>query len=61
MNRPRAAEIIDVKTDQVTSLQQRQEREAHYAPQIEAYARGLSRMLRLDPDRITTRLLFLNE
>ncbi len=60
-DQPRAAEIIDVKTDQVTTPQQRIEREEHYAPQIQAYARGLSRMLQLDPERITTRLLFLSE
>ena len=53
-----AADIIDFKTDSVTS-DSINERVEHYRPQLEAYRSAVSRFLKLQPNQIATRLLFV--
>ena len=57
--RPVAAEILDFKTDALPDKASMAERVEHYRPQLDAYRRGASRMLRLDPQQITTGLIFV--
>ena len=56
---PVAAEILDFKTDALPHDESMAERVKHYRPQLAAYRRGASRMLRLDAQHITTGLLFV--
>ncbi|MDG2381018.1 MAG: UvrD-helicase domain-containing protein [Pirellulaceae bacterium] len=58
-NRPVAADVIDYKTDAVKSAQEMQQRVDYYRPQLQAYGAGVQRMLRLPPEKVTARLLFL--
>jgi ATP-dependent helicase/nuclease subunit A len=57
--RPVAADILDFKTDAVPTASSLGERSQFYRPQLLAYRRGVSRMLRLDAERISARLLFV--
>jgi len=57
---PFAADIVDFKTDQVALAAEMKNRAAHYAPQLQAYSRGVERMLRIPAERITSRLVFLS-
>ncbi|HWV58056.1 MAG TPA: PD-(D/E)XK nuclease family protein, partial [Longimicrobiales bacterium] len=57
---PRAAEILDFKTDDVSAdSDDLARRAARYAPQLEAYRKGLAATYGMDPARITTRLVFV--
>jgi ATP-dependent exoDNAse (exonuclease V) beta subunit len=60
-DRPVAADILDFKTDSVPTADLREDRIEFYRPQLRAYRRGVSGMLRLDVNRISTRLLFVGE
>ena len=51
-----AAEVIDFKTDQPNSLE---ERVAYYAPQIEAYKNAIYLQYDLPQERITSKLVFV--
>jgi ATP-dependent exoDNAse (exonuclease V) beta subunit len=53
-----AAEIVDFKTDQITSDQQAAERIAFYRPQLEAYRAACAKMLQLPAKRILCRVAF---
>ena len=54
------ADVIDFKTDSVSGEKQVDATVEHYRPQLEAYRLAVSKMYRLHPDRISTRLLLLN-
>lgn len=56
---PVAADIIDFKTDSIRSPDELTDRVAYYRPQLEAYARGVHRMLQIDSTQITARIVFL--
>jgi ATP-dependent exoDNAse (exonuclease V) beta subunit len=55
-----AADVIDFKTDVLPSKKSFKDRVAFYRPQLEAYRRSLAKTLRLTPDRIAARMLFLD-
>ncbi len=55
-----AAEVIDYKTDTVTSPVQLGELTEFYRPQLEAYQRAAARITGLSADRITAKLAFLS-
>ena len=55
-----AAEVIDYKTDTVTSTAQLRELTEFYRPQLEAYQRAAARITGLSADRITAKLAFLS-
>ncbi|MGI8979518.1 MAG: UvrD-helicase domain-containing protein [Pirellulaceae bacterium] len=55
-----AAEVIDYKTDTVTSPAQLPELTKFYRPQLEAYKRAAARITGLSADRITAKLVFLS-
>lgn len=56
-----AAEILDFKTDDIAPGDSAglAERAARYAPQLEAYRRGLAATYAIDPARIAARLVFV--
>ena len=54
-----AADIIDFKTDRIDGHQGMDAKVEYYRPQLEAYRRAVSRMLRLDRQRIAARLAFV--
>ena len=53
------AEIIDFKTDQLSSSQKLIERAQYYAPQLQAYRAALGSMMKIDIGRIECKLLFV--
>jgi ATP-dependent exoDNAse (exonuclease V) beta subunit len=55
-----AAEVIDFKTDSVTSPNQLPELTEFYRPQLEAYRNAAERITGVPADRITARLVFLS-
>ncbi len=57
--KPVAAEIVDYKTDFVEGEAAMEVRAKFYRPQMQAYIRGLERMLRISSQRITARIVFL--
>jgi ATP-dependent exoDNAse (exonuclease V) beta subunit len=57
---PLAAEILDFKTDAVPTPETLNQRVEFYRPQLQAYRRGVGRMLRIDTTRITMALLFVS-
>jgi ATP-dependent exoDNAse (exonuclease V) beta subunit len=59
-DQPLAAEILDFKTDAVPSPEVLGQRVEFYRPQLQAYRRGVGRMLRVDTARITMALLFVS-
>jgi len=61
-DRIRAADIIDFKTDQVAAADREllSEKTAFYRPQLLAYRRSISSMLRLSNQAISSRLLFVS-
>ena len=55
-----AADVLDYKTDAIEPGDERlAERVAFYRPQIEAYRRAVAKTYRLEPRRITSRLVFM--
>jgi ATP-dependent exoDNAse (exonuclease V) beta subunit len=54
------AEIVDFKSDAIDpdDMFSIGERLAYYRPQMESYARAAARVLRLEPDRVTAKLVF---
>ena len=54
------ADVVDFKTDQVSSDKALAAKVAFYRPQMEAYLRAAARLTRLPADRITGRLLFVS-
>ena len=58
-DRPVHADIIDYKTDRVDDAQVLEQRVAYYRPQLKAYAEGVQRMLQLNSQQVTARLLFV--
>ncbi len=58
--KPIAAEIIDFKTDQIPPQDTLQRLASHYRPQLQAYARGVIRMLQLPPTQVSAKLAFLS-
>ena len=56
-----AADVIDFKTDAVNQDDSNglEETVEHYRPQLKAYRSAVAKMFRLDPQRISTRLLLL--
>lgn len=57
--KPVAAEIVDYKTDFVEGEAATEVRAEFYRPQLQAYIRGLERMLRISSQRISARIVFL--
>ena len=57
--RPVAADVIDFKTDAIKDQLALLQRVEYYRPQLQAYAEGVQRMLRLSPEQVSARLLFL--
>lgn len=58
-NIPAEVEIIDFKTDRISSDPEKlKERSAHYAPQLEAYRTAVAKLYGISPASIRTRLLF---
>jgi ATP-dependent exoDNAse (exonuclease V) beta subunit len=55
-----AADVIDFKTDVLPTKKAFKDRVAFYRPQLEAYRRSLAKTLRLSPERIAARMLFLD-
>lgn len=55
-----SAEVIDYKTDSVTSTNQLPELTAFYRPQLEAYKRAAEKITGLPENRITAKLVFLS-
>ncbi|MFN0018350.1 MAG: UvrD-helicase domain-containing protein [Pirellulaceae bacterium] len=55
-----SAEVIDYKTDTVTSPNQLPELTAFYRPQLEAYKRAAEKITGLPENRITAKLVFLS-
>lgn len=55
-----AAEVIDFKTDTVTSPTQLPELTEFYRPQLEAYKKAAERITGLPAERITARVVFLS-
>lgn len=55
-----SAEVIDYKTDSITSPNQLPELTAFYRPQLEAYKRAAERITGLPENRITAKLMFLS-
>ncbi len=55
------ADILDFKSDIIdpTDREQVEQRSAYYRPQLEAYRLAVSKMMRLAPNRIATRLVFV--
>ncbi|HEX4000144.1 MAG TPA: UvrD-helicase domain-containing protein [Pirellulales bacterium] len=56
---PLAVDILDFKTDAVESSAMIASRAEFYRPQLAAYRRAVAEVFRLDPRRITARLLFV--
>jgi ATP-dependent exoDNAse (exonuclease V) beta subunit len=56
---PVSADIVDFKTDVLRSPASLAERVEYYRPQLMAYRRGISRMLRLDIERISAHVVFV--
>jgi ATP-dependent helicase/nuclease subunit A len=57
--RPIAADILDYKTDAVTTPSEIADRAATYRLQLEAYRRAMSSLTSLPSERISARLLFV--
>jgi len=57
-----AADVIDFKTDEIGSDGEStvRDRTEFYRPQVEAYQRAVSKMYRIESERIVGRLLFLS-
>ena len=55
---PKAAEVIDFKTDRVTP-EEVEARAEHHAPQMQAYRRAVSAMYGLAPEDVALKLAFL--
>jgi ATP-dependent exoDNAse (exonuclease V) beta subunit len=56
-----AADLIDFKTDALKAGEEAiRDRTAYYRPQVEAYRRAAAQLFRLPPQRIASRLLFLD-
>lgn len=55
-----AADILDYKTDSIEGKDQLRQKADHYAPQLQQYMKAISRMYRLPPAMVTSRLIFLN-
>ncbi len=51
-------DIVDFKTDRVTQADEQRLTE-FYRPQLAGYCAGISRMIRISPNRISASLLFL--
>ncbi|MEX0717947.1 MAG: UvrD-helicase domain-containing protein [Planctomycetaceae bacterium] len=58
--RPIAADVIDFKTDRAADAAAIGAAAKKYAPQLAAYRTAVARMFRLDPERVVTRLAFLD-
>jgi ATP-dependent exoDNAse (exonuclease V) beta subunit len=58
-DRPVAADVIDLKTDQV-SIENLSERIEHYRPQLDAYRRAVCKFEGIPLERISSRLVFLD-
>jgi len=58
-DRPVAADLVDFKTDRITTPEQLAERAAVYQPQLQAYTDALARMLHLPPPAVNAALLFI--
>jgi ATP-dependent helicase/nuclease subunit A len=56
---PVRAAILDFKTDRIETEEERETRRQFYQPQLDAYAVALSRLTRLQPDAIQTRLIWV--
>ena len=54
-----AADILDFKTDAVEPGEAVDLRVEYYRPQLEAYRRAVGEVFRLDPRKISARLLFV--
>jgi len=54
------ADILDFKTDRVSTNAERQERLEHYRPQLEAYANALETLTGLGAEAIRTELVWIN-
>ena len=59
---PIAAEVIDFKTDELAAGDSAAlaTKVAFYRPQLDAYRNAAAQLLRLPPDRISARLVFLS-
>ena len=55
-----AADILDYKTDSIEGNDHLRHKADHYAPQLQQYMKAISRMYRLPPAMVTSRLIFLN-
>jgi len=55
-----AAEILDFKTDKAGSAKDVARLKKLYRSQIDAYRGAVSRLWKLDPDRVSGRLVFLS-
>jgi len=56
---PIAAEVIDFKTDRVTTPEEVEARSKHHVAQMNAYRRAVSAMYGLEPEAVTLKLAFL--
>ena len=54
-----AADILDFKTDAVEAGEAVDQRVEYYRPQLAAYRRAVAEVFRLDPWRVSARLLFV--
>ena len=54
------ADILDFKTDRLDDDAGREERRLYYQPQLDAYARALSKLANLPPEAIQTQLVWIN-
>lgn len=53
------AEVVDFKTDRVSSREEASRRGAEYRTQLDSYARAVSKILRLDEGSVTASILFV--
>ena len=54
------ADILDFKTDRVTDEKEREERQLHYQPQLDAYVKALQKLTTLPESAIRANLIWIN-
>jgi ATP-dependent exoDNAse (exonuclease V) beta subunit len=54
------AEILDFKTDHIANDDEREQRRAHYQPQLDAYAGALQKLIGLSSDAVQTQLVWID-
>jgi ATP-dependent exoDNAse (exonuclease V) beta subunit len=54
------AQILDFKTDRLSTEKDREARRLHYQPQLDAYAKALCSLAKLKPAAVSAQLVWIN-